>query len=179
MSEHSEMIHPCRQWFAVWTRSRQEKASFAALRALSISSFLPLSEQSRQWSDRVQRVQVPLFSGYLFVHIESLGPDHLKVLKVPGVVGFVGNLSGPIPIPERQIEDVRQLLRSKADCTIHPAIREGVMVRVTSGPLTGLEGRLVRMNSRFRLAISIDLVQRSLLVEVSRNDVRPLDVYAA
>src|ERR1700733_6900226 len=95
------------RWYAVWTRSRQEKIAAGTLGMLGIQHYLPLKSEIRQWSDRRQAVEVPLFSGYLFVRINLLKESKLRVLKVPGVVAFVGNQSGPLPIPSKQIEDVR------------------------------------------------------------------------
>ena len=101
------------QWFAVWTRSRQEKSSAALLEAIGIPHFLPLKPEVHQWSDRKQTVTVPLFSGYLFVHINPAGGSRLEVLKTPGIAGFVGNQVGPLPVPDQQIEDIRTVLETR------------------------------------------------------------------
>ena len=100
------------QWFAVWTRSRQEKTSASMLEALGVPHFLPLKSEVRQWSDRKQTVTVPLFSGYLFVRINPAEDNRLEVLKTPGIAGFVGNQTGPLPVPDQQIEDIRTVLEN-------------------------------------------------------------------
>jgi transcriptional antiterminator RfaH len=166
-------------WFAVWTRSRQEKTTAAMLETLGVPHFLPLRSEVRQWSDRKQTVVVPLFSGYLFVRINPAEDGRLRVLKTPGIAGFVGNQSGPLPVPDQQIEDIRTILENRVPCTVLPLLDEGDRVRVMRGPLAGVEGRLVRSNSSSRLAISIEMIQRTLVVSVSREDVELLEQRAA
>lgn len=159
------------QWFAVSTRSRQEKVAAAMIESLGVASYLPFKTESRQWSDRKQKVTLPLFSGYLFVRMNLLDGSKLRVLKVPGVAGLVGNSSGPLPIPDHQIEAVRAVVAQGMECTVLSLLEEGDLVRVARGPLVGVEGRLVRINSESRLVISIEMIHRSLAVSVSRNDV--------
>ena len=106
----SEMYPSGTRWFAVWTRSRQEKSAAAQLETLQIPHYLPLKRETRQWSDRKQSVKVPLFSGYLFVRINPSQESRLQVLKTPGVVRLVGNSSGPAPIPEEQVDQIRTVV---------------------------------------------------------------------
>jgi transcription antitermination factor NusG len=167
------------QWFSVWTRSRQEKSSAAVLEAIGIPHFLPLKSEVRQWSDRRQTVIVPLFSGYLFVRINSASDRRLEVLKTPGIAGFVGNQTGPLPVPDQQIEDIRRILETRVECTVFPLLNEGDCVRVVRGPLAGVEGRLVRGNSSTRLSISIEMIHKSLLVNVSGHDIELIERRAA
>lgn len=166
---------PQTQWFAVWTRSRQEKSAASILESLRVPHFLPLTNESRQWSDRKQSVSIPLFSGYFFVRINPLEESRLRVLKTPGVVGLVGNSLGPLPIPDEQIEQVRTILNSGTEYWKCPFMEEGDRVRVIRGALTGVEGTLLRVNSQTRLTVSVDMIQQSLAVSVSRNDVELID----
>lgn len=167
------------QWFAVWTRSRQEKVAAATIESLGVANYLPFKTESRQWSDRKQKVTIPLFSGYLFVRMNLLDGSKLRVLKVPGVAGFVGNSSGPLAIPDHQIEAVRAVVTQGMECTVHSLLEEGDLVRVVRGPLVGVEGRLVRIKSESSLVISIEMINRSLAVSVSRNDIEPVRSCAA
>jgi transcriptional antiterminator RfaH len=167
------------QWFAVWTRSRQEKVAAAMLTTVGVEHFLPLKSEIRQWSDRKQTVSVPLFSSYLFVRMNPTRDSRLQVLKAPGIAGFVGNSTGPLPIPDQQIEDIRTVLTKRVEFIVLPLLEEGDRVRVVRGPLAGVEGRLVRGNSTSRLLISIELIHRTLAVSVLRDDVELADREAA
>ena len=172
MSYNGDIYDPDSCWYAVWTRSRQEKVAAATLNTLGIEHYLPLKSELRQWSDRKQMVEVPLFSGYLFVCISLLRKNSkLQVLKVPGIVGFVGNQTGPLPIPDQQIEDIRTVLTAGVECSVHPFLKEGDHVRVVRGALAGVEGTLVRTNSTSRLLISIEMIRQSLSMNVLREDV--------
>jgi transcription antitermination factor NusG len=166
-------------WFAVWTRSRQEKVAAAMLGTLGVQHFLPLKSEVRQWSDRKQIISVPLFSGYLFVRMNPRNDSRLQVLKTPGIAGFVGNNMGPLPIPDQQIEDIRRVLSLQVDCIVLPLLEEGDLVRVVRGPLAGVEGRILQSNSTTRLLISIEMIHQTLSVSVAGQDVELLDRHAA
>jgi len=166
-------------WFAAWTRSRQEKAAAALLDKLEIPNFLPLQSVIRQWSDRKQTVQLPLFAGYLFVRIDPLHENRLRILKTPGIVGLIGNHTGPLPIPDEQIDAVRSVVTRRIDCAVLPLLQEGDPVRVVRGPLAGIEGKLIRTNATSRLAISIALIGKSLSVSVMLADVESLSTAVA
>ena len=158
-------------WYALWIRSRQEKVAAAALGTLGIQHYLPLKPELRQWSDRKQMVDMPLFSGYLFVHISLLNSSKVQVLKIPGIVSFVGSQTGPLPIPDQQIEDIRTVLTARLECSVRPLFEEGARVRVVRGALSGVAGTLLHTNSTSRLLISIEMIRQSLSVNVSREDV--------
>ena len=174
MNSAAETLPTDAQWFAVWTRSRQEKSTAALLKTLQVPHYLPLKSETRRWSDRKQSVTVPLFSGYLFVHINSENQSKLQVLKSPGVVGLVGNGSGPTPIPAEQVELIRTVLNSGVEYSNCEYFEEGDRVRVIRGALAGVEGTLLNGNSQSRLTVSIDTIQHSLAVSVSRNDLELL-----
>ena len=170
MNKHPEEA----KWFALWTRSRQEKVAAKTLDLLGVNHFLPLKTEAHQWSDRKQLVSKPLFSGYVFVHMDLKRENRLDVLKIPGIVGFVGNQAGPLAIADYEIEAVRTVLASGMDCAVLPILKEGDRVRVVRGALAGLEGLLVSLQSASRLVISVDMIKQSLAVAVSPHDVEPL-----
>ncbi|MFC5864159.1 UpxY family transcription antiterminator [Acidicapsa dinghuensis] len=172
-----DISHP--QWFAVWTRSRQEKIAASMIEALDIPIFLPLKSELHQWSDRKRKITIPLFSGYLFVQMNIAKDSRLQILKVPGVVGFVGNHTGPLPIPDQQIENVRTLLDAGIDYIVGPLLKEGDRVRVIRGSLSGIEGTVVRTGSDTRLILSVDLVRQSLSIRIPSNDVQLIGEQAA
>lgn len=159
------------QWFAVWTRSRQEKTSAAMLEALGVPHFLPLIKDERQWSDRRKMVTVPLFPGYLFVQIARTSGLQLCVRKVPGVVNFVGNQNGPSAVPENDIHNVRALLSRGAECSPCPFLKAGDRVRVVRGALAGIEGMFIRCGARSRVVVSVEIIQQSVSVDVPSCDI--------
>jgi transcription antitermination factor NusG len=158
-------------WYAVSTRSRQEKVAASMLESLAIVHLLPLFNEERRWSDRKQMVTLPLFPGYVFVKITRSPELQLRVLKVPGIVDFVGNRKGPLAIPESDIESVRAVVSRGVGCSPHPFLEAGCRVRVVRGVLAGVEGTLSRCGAESKLIISVEMIQRSVSVSVAVSDV--------
>ncbi len=158
-------------WFAVRTRSRQEKVAASMLEALGVQNYLPLRTEVHRWSDRNQAVATPLFKGYLFVRLNPCRDSRLQVLKTPGVSGLVGNQSGPLPIPDCEIESIRLVLGQQMECSAYPFFAIGERVRVMRGPLAGVEGTLVRTQADSKLVISVEMIQQSIAINVHASDV--------
>jgi transcription antitermination factor NusG len=161
-------------WFAVWTRSRQEKSAAVMLEALGVQHFLPLKSEVHRWSDREQKVVTPLFSGYLFVRLNLTKDSRLRVLNTPGVAGLVGNQNGPMPIPDFEIENIHTVLTRKVQTSPYPFFAVGERVRVTRGALAGVEGRLIRSNTDSKLVISVEMIQQSIALSIHASDVEPV-----
>jgi transcriptional antiterminator NusG len=162
------------RWYALYTKSRQERVTSTLLESLGVSVFLPWTTEVHQWSDRKQLVNVPLFPGYLFIRIDPWSKTKVNVLKAPGVVGFVGNRTGPLPIPGDEIENIRTLFQSGARCKPHSYLKQGDPVRIVRGPLIGIEGTLLRSGAKTQLVISVHIIQRAVAVVVSEQDVEPV-----
>jgi transcription antitermination factor NusG len=141
---------------------------------LGIVHFLPLLDEKRKWSDRKTVVSVPLFPGYLFVRIPRTIESRLSVQKVPGVVNFVGNHNGPLAVPESELESVRTMLSRGNGCSPHPFLQAGDRVRVVRGALVGLEGTFIRHGGQSKLVVSVEMIQRSVSVNVAASDVEPV-----
>jgi transcription antitermination factor NusG len=162
-----------RSWYAVFTRSRQEKIASLTLAGLGIPHFLPLINEERRWSDRKKVTTVPLFPGYLFVRIPRTAELHLSARKVPGVVDLVGNQSGPLAVPDCELDSVRTVLSCSGECSPHPFLQTGDRVRVVRGVFAGIEGTLIRLGTQSTLVISVGLIQRSASVKIAASDVEP------
>lgn len=163
--------HRTQRWYVTHTRSRHEKSVAEQLRCKGIETFLPLYETIRRWKNGEHLVQLPLFPGYAFVHIAV--ENRLPVLKVPGVVRLVGFNGTPTPLEDEEVERLIRALDAGAKATPHPYLTVGRRVRVASGPLTGCEGILVRRRGSVRVVLSIDLIQRSVLVDLDGHSLEP------
>jgi transcription antitermination factor NusG len=159
------------QWYAVYTRSRHEKCVREQFERRSIESFLPLYETVHHWKDRRMRVQSPLFPGYVFVRIEL--QRRLDVLQVPSVVCLVGFNGQPTALHEEEIKTLQKGLSSGICATPHPYLTTGRRVRIKTGPLAGLEGPLLRRKGDLRVVLSIELLHRSIGVDVDLGDLEP------
>jgi transcription antitermination factor NusG len=159
------------KWYAVHTMARHEKRIAAQFEEKRVCTFLPLLRQIHRWSDRRVNVEVPMFSCYAFVRIIQIVEERLKILRTPGVLGFVGSERQGTPIPDEQIENLQTAIRGKIPCAVHPFIRMGQRVRVRGGSLDGIEGILVRQGGDQSLVISVGLLQRSVAIRVEGYDV--------
>jgi transcription antitermination factor NusG len=158
-------------WYAIQTRSRHEKMVARQLEDNGIDSFLPVVKKTNRWSDRSKTVELPLFPGYAFVRSAASADERVRILKIPGVVNFVGAHGQATPIPEGQIEAVKSLVSCDIPFTEHPHLRVGQRVRVQGGSLDGVQGILVAQNGRRNLVISVEPIQRSLSVHIEGYDV--------
>jgi len=167
----SDALQP-RWWYAVYTRPRHEKSVSRQLEGRSLESFLPVREAVHRWNDRKALVAQPLFPSYVFVRIRQ--SDRAQVVKVPGVVAFVGVRGSAIPIPDDEIARVRHCFTRQIRMERYPYLATGRRVRIKRGPLSDMEGILVRRKGQFRLVLSITSIMRSVAVEVDVSDVEPL-----
>lgn len=156
------------QWYALYTCARHEKRVAEQIERRRVSCYLPTYRSVRRWKDRRKELEMALFPGYVFVNMPLT--IKLKVLEVPGAVRLVSFNGQPAPLPAEEIEALRTRLASDAKVEPHPYLRAGRKVRVRSGPFQGLEGVIVRRKDRCRLIFSIDLIQRSLAIEVDESD---------
>jgi len=157
-----------RSWFAVHTASNHEKRVAQHLRLREIETFLPLYGATRRWKNRTTvKVEVPLFSGYVFARIAST--ERIRVLQVPMVCSIVGSKREPTPLPDYEIERLRAGLQGRQAYPF-PYLKVGNRVRVRSGPLAGLEGIVVRTYGRLSVVLSVDMIQKSIAVHVEADE---------
>jgi transcription antitermination factor NusG len=158
-------------WYALYTCPRHEKRVAEQIEQRSISCFLPVYRSVRRWKDRRKELELALFPGYVFVRIDL--KDRLRVLQLTSVVRFVSFNGQPVPLPEGEVESLMNGLSSGICAEPHPYLRVGRRVRVRNGPMAGMQGILVRRKDRFRVVLSLDLIMRSVAVEVDESDIEP------
>jgi transcription termination/antitermination protein NusG len=161
------------QWYALYTRSHCEQLVYEQLASRGFSAFLPkLDVWSRRGGVR-HRISTPMFPSYLFLHhiMDKIG--FIEVCKARGLVRILGERWDRLSVvPENEIDAIQRVLRAEVPVTPHPYLREGQRVRITHGPLTGVEGILVQLKpNKGLLVLSIDLLRRSIAVEVDATGV--------
>ena len=155
-------------WHAIWTQSHAEQLVFDQLAGKGFEPFLPKLEV---WSRRgnVRRIRsVPMFPGYLFLHHAIDKSSYVEILKARGVVRILGDRWDQLAVvPASEIEVIRRVAGAGPAARPHPYLREGRRVRILRGPLAGLEGILLSLRpDKGLLVVSVDLLQRSVAVEV-------------
>lgn len=163
-----ERTLPQGDWYVLYTFPRHEKRVAEQIEMRRFTSFLPVYRSVRRWKDRRKELELALFPGYVFVRMQL--ENRLRVLQLPGVVRLVCFNGQPAAIAAEEIEVLRSKLSGGQRIEPHPYLRTGRRVRVRSGPMQGLEGIVVRRKDRYRLVFSIDLIQRSVAVELDEAD---------
>jgi len=153
-----------RTWHALYTRHQHEKIVDELLSSQGFETFLPVYTAVHRWKDRTKQLSVPLFPNYVF--LRGVAGYRLQVLKTPGVHAIVESGGQPGAIPESEIAAIRQVVENSLRMEPHPFLATGDWVRIKSGPLSGLEGILVRKQDRLRLVLSVEMLGRSVSVEV-------------
>ena len=160
-----------RSWFAVYTLSCREKQVSRHMGVHSIEHFLPLTKSRRRWKNGCAVViEEPLFPSYLFVHIEPTA--RTQVLSVPGVHSIVGIGREPIPLLQFEIETLRKSI-DFLNIEPHPYLSVGERATILRGPLAGMTGIIARKKNGLRFVLSLDLIMKSVAVEVDAADLEP------
>jgi len=163
---------PVERWYAVSVRPRYEKLANRHLAGQGVNCFLPVYRSVRRWKDRRKELDMALFPGYVFVNLNAR--DRLGVLRTPGVLRFVTFQGQPAAVSDEEIRALESSLVAGLRPQPHPYLRQGRKVRVKRGPLAHVEGIMIRRKEGFRLVLSIELILRSVMLEVDEADVEPL-----
>ena len=158
-------------WHVLSVYPRHEKQVAQMCGARDVRYLLPLYPSLRRWKDRRKQVDMVLFPGYVFVQIAPRQRGH--VLSFPGVARFVAFRGEPAVVPELEIAALSNGMGSGLPLQPHPYLQEGRPVRMRSGPMTGVEGILVRRKDKCRVVLSIELLMRSVAIEVDEADIEP------
>jgi transcription antitermination factor NusG len=155
-------------WFAVYTLSCREKQVSRHLDVHSVEHFLPVTKSRRKWKNGCTVVvEEPLFPGYLFVKIDR--SERTQVLSVPGVHSIVGTGKDPVALPQFEIETLRRSI-DHLKIEPHPYLNVGEKATILRGPLAGMTGIVVRKKNGLRFVLSLDLIMKSVAVEVDAAD---------
>jgi transcription antitermination factor NusG len=160
-----------KKWYAVYTWARHERYVVAQVEQRQIRGFLPVYRSVHRWKDRRKEIELALFPSYVFVHLAL--KDRLRVLGIPGVVHIVSSRAKPTPLADQEIESLQRGVKCCVGMTPHPYLQAGRRVRVRSGPMTGLEGTLVRRKDGLRLVVCVEILMRAVAVEIDEADVEP------
>jgi transcription antitermination factor NusG len=160
------------QWYVLTVRPRHEKSVAGNLERRGFPSYLPLYRSLRRWSDRKKVVEACLFPGYVFCFFGR--HQRMEVDQTPSVTSVVSFGDDPAPVPESELDAIRTVLESGRPAGPWPFLSSGRRVRIRGGAMDGLEGILVKEKDLWRVVVSVTLLQRSVAVEIDRDQVEPL-----
>lgn len=161
------------RWYALYTRSRFEKRVARDLAEKGLESYAPFHTVIRQWSDRRKKVQVPLFSCYVFVRTHLR--QRMLAVETAGVAYMVSVKGVPAAIPDAEIQAVKRLLDGADRFETAEYLPIGQQVEIVRGPFAGIRGRLVEHHGTKRLVVGIQCIRQSISVEISQWDVKAIE----
>ena len=121
-------------------------------------------------------IEVPLFSGYLFVRSTIDPAAQLNILKTTGAVRLLGNTQGPVPIPDSQIKSLQIMTNANMDLITGSSIllQKGDPVMILEDPMAGVKGEFTRHKGKGRVIIKIDLLGQYAGVEMDGKNVEKI-----
>jgi len=153
-------------WYALSTRSHFEKKIANELKLQNYDVFLPLSKETRKWSDRIKKIEVPLLRSYVFVKTHPSDYYHFtNILHVPGAVRFVSFEGKPAVVADSQIEFLQRLCETGYPIQeIQVSFLPGTPVEILHGPLKGIKGTVIHANKKNLLIIRLDIIDKNIQV---------------
>jgi len=161
------------RWLVCYTAPRAEKKVNERLQRWEVEAFLPTQRVLKQWSDRKKWVEEALFRSYIFVKVKPA--EQSRVLQVPGILRFIYYLGQPAEISEKQIEDIRALLRNEVPLEVLPLdLKKGDLIRITAGPLKDIEGELMEIQGKRKLLLRLKGIEQSVVASVSAHQIEKI-----
>jgi transcription antitermination factor NusG len=152
-------------WFVAHTRPRREKklVEYAEREGLSVT--LPCYRSVHKYRGKTVVFEKPLFPGYVFFQL--VPASRQKVYQSD----FVANL---LDVPdqalfEQQLWVIRQALETDLEIRLAPEIGEGKRVRITSGPLRGVEGWVEQRYGMTTVLLRVDFLSQAAAVKVEAH----------
>lgn len=150
-------------WYAIYTKPRNEKKILPRLEEQGIEAYLPLQKTLKQWSDRKKWVEEPLFRSYLFVRITQA--EYYKVLNTDGVVRFITIQGKAVKMPESDIIQIKTLLQENFEVEgVEDVLEPGAKIEVQLGSLIGVKGELIEHCGKQKVKIRIETINSTMLV---------------
>ena len=163
-------------WFALLTKSNFERTVYNTILKKKIPAFLPLIRRKSIRKDRHLMVEYPLFPGYIFVRSTFQATDQLVILKTIGAVRLLGTQTGPVAIPDIQVESLKILTSSHMDLITgdNISLKKGDPVMIIEGPLAGIRGEFIRQKGKGRVVIKIDILRQYAGTEIEEDKIEKL-----
>jgi transcription elongation factor/antiterminator RfaH len=153
-------------WYALYTKPRHEKKVNISLVEKDYETFLPLITRIRQWKDRKKKVEIPMFSSYLFINFDY--KNRFNVLETDGVVKIVNFHGVPASVPDWQIDSLRKMLEFPARICLEKYIKPGEIVEIVDGVMKGMRGMVIKRKNEERLFLSIEGIMQSVSIEIDQ-----------
>ncbi len=157
------------QWFALAVKPRFDKSVARTLDTKGFETFLPLYKKRHNYGTRCKEFELPLFPGYVFCRFNAL--MRLPIVTTPGVTQILGSGNTPLALSETEIASLQIAMKAQLPMQPFPFLQVGQRVRIEEGVLAGVVGTIVSVKRSVNLVLSVTLLQRSVLLEINRDQV--------
>ena len=151
-------------WYAAYVKHQHESKVADLLQRKGVEVLHPQQKVVRRWKDRRKTLLLPLFPSYVFLHSDL--QDKVQILNTPGIFFLVESQGRACPIPAGEIDAIRRLVVSGVPAQPHACLASGEGVRIVNGPLTGVTGILTRFKNKYRVVLTVELLQKAVSIEV-------------
>jgi len=159
-----------KNWYGIYTHANTEKKLYENINSRKIEAFLPLTKEVRQWSDRKKEFMLPVFKSYVFAYVDIVGMHIIK--KLAGFSHYVRFGGYPTIISKKDINLIRTVIKHYTEInSIASNFISGEKVKIYRGILSGYHGVLTKDPQGKKVALSIDKLNQSLLVEIPETDI--------
>jgi transcription antitermination factor NusG len=158
-----------KNWYALCTKPRSEFKAAGQLELIKIIYYLPAVTTTKQWSDRKKKITEPIIRGYIFIKADE--KERLLALEQYSVVRCVSERGRPAVIPEWQIKNLMKMLEYKGDFYVLNRLVPGQRIKIKDGPFMGVEGIYHESENDKMIAVSIELLNRSVIAHLPKESV--------
>lgn len=156
-----------KSWFALYVKPRHEFKAAEQISREGIKYYLPTIKKLKQWSDRKKLITEPVIKGYIFIYGDE--KERLLSLEQPAVLRCVFDGGRPAVIPIWQMQNLSNFLQEETEYFLYEGLIPGSRVMITEGPFRGVIGIIQESDNQNMFAVSIDLLNRSVLTHVSKT----------
>ena len=161
------------KWYIAYTYPNYEKKVERLLIQNKINCFLPLQKVERQWSDRIKKIDVPLFPGYIFIN--STSHEKYDALNITGVLKFISFGGQPATLSDKDMETIKQISLSNISITKEHSFDKGDYVKILEGPFVGLTGYLFERKGKSRFGFRLDAIDESISIEICASMIEKIN----
>lgn len=154
-----------RNWFALYTRSRCEFKSNELLKSQNIITYLPTRKIIKKWSDRKKEIELPLFNSYIFINATE--KERILALQQKHIVRCLSDAGRPAVVPDWELENIVKMISISDDIDVIEGLTIGKEIEIKSGAFKGIKGILLNIENKNKLAISIKLLNRTVVAHYS------------
>ena len=156
------------RWWAVYTRSRQEKQLMRGLISLNIAFYCPIvPHRFRSPAGRMRTSHLPLFANYLFMRAD--GHDRYRALTT-NLISKTIEVENELELTN-DLRQIQRLIQVGSPLSIESRLQPGCKVRIKSGPLANVEGVIVKRQGASFLFVAVNFLQQGALVKLEDYEV--------